>query len=395
MSTFPLATLAAQITPTGITAPSFNDILNSLIASFQSIFGSDILITPDTQEFQWIVVIALAQHDSNQTFIAVYNSYPPTFAQGAGLSAMVKINGLQRQIPTKSTVQLTVTGVVGTVITSGVAQDGTQQLWDMPATVTIPASGTITVTGTARNVGASIAPAGTVITIFNPQLGWQTVNNAADAVVGAAVETDAALRRRQAVSTGLPSQTPLQGITAAVANVIGVIRSIVYENSSNTTDSNGIPSHSIAVVVQGGDVTQMAQVIESKKSPGTGTFGTTSITVNDPGGLPVTIKFFQLSLLTIYVSITLHPLAGYVSSTATAVIAAIVSFINSLPIGSTVYYNWLLAAGGLIETPLGETFSIVAMTIGTSPAPVGTANIAVPFTSAATSATANIVQTLG
>src|SRR5438270_9403277 len=143
---YPLASLAAKIGPSGITAPSFNDILQSLIATFQSIFGSDIVLTPDTQDGQWLAVIAMAINDANQTMIAIYNGFLPTYAQGAGLSALVKINGIRRIPSTNSTATVTITGTVGTVINNGIVQDANGNLWNLPASVLIPVSGTINVT---------------------------------------------------------------------------------------------------------------------------------------------------------------------------------------------------------------------------------------------------------
>lgn len=383
MGTFPLATLAPTVNASGISSPSYSDVLNSLIASYQSIFGSDVLLTPDTQDYQMLAVFALAISDTGSRIIDVYNGFKPSFAQGAGLSALVKINGLQRQIPTSSTVVVTITGTAGTVINGGQVQDTLGNLWNLPAIVVIPGGGSISVTATAVVSGAISAATGTVTIIATPTIGWQSVTNAAPATPGAAVETDAALRIRQAISTGAPAQTPLQAIAAAIANIPGVTRSTVYENNTNATDSNGVPSHSIATVVQGGSATTIAQTIEAKKSPGTGTAGTTSIVVNDPGGLPVTINFYQLALTAIYVNITIKAGTNYVSSTGTALVNALIAAINALPIGGTVFYNFLIGVASLASSTLGSTFHVTAMTVGTSPSPTGTGDVAIAFNAAA------------
>uniref|UniRef100_UPI0039E14609 hypothetical protein n=1 Tax=Anabaena sp. CCY 9910 TaxID=3103870 RepID=UPI0039E14609 len=81
---------------------------------------------------------------------------------------------------------------------------------------------------------------------------WQTVINPTAATPGQPVEFDATLRTRQAVSVALPSRTVLEGTVGAVASVDGVVRYRAYENDTNSTDSNGIPSHSISMVVDGG-----------------------------------------------------------------------------------------------------------------------------------------------
>ncbi|WP_457832781.1 baseplate J/gp47 family protein, partial [Staphylococcus aureus] len=84
-------------------------------------------------------------------------------------------------------------------------------------------------------IGAVSAPAGTITTINTPTRGWQSVTNPADAVPGAEVESDAALRSRQKISTAIPSLTVFEGIVGAVAGVSGVTRYRGYENDTNST----------------------------------------------------------------------------------------------------------------------------------------------------------------
>ncbi len=72
--------------------------------------------------------------------IAAYNSFSPGFAQGAGLSSIVKINGIARKVPSNSQCVVTIVGQAGAQITNGIIGDnlnlGTQ--WALPALVTIP-----------------------------------------------------------------------------------------------------------------------------------------------------------------------------------------------------------------------------------------------------------------
>lgn len=391
MSTSPLVSLAAQITPQGITAPTYDDILGSLIASFKGIYGSDAYLEPDGQDYQLLAVFARALHDSNQTAIAVYNSFNPSFSQGVGLSSLVKINGIQRQGATVGSVVLTVVGVAGTQIENGVAKDIHGNLWDLPPLVIIPDTGTIDVTATARNAGNTVATTGEVTGIYTPQLGWQTVTNASPAIPGVAQETDAALRRRQSFSTSLPAQTPLESIHSSISNLRGVTRAFVYENDTESTDAHGIPAHSISVVVEGGDVTEIAQVIESKKTLGAGTYGTTTIIVNDPMGLPVPIHFFVLVEEQVYVSLTIDAQPDYVASTGDKIKQAIVDFINSLDVGDAVYINHLIGVAGLVADPIGRTFNITAFALDDTPAPTATADLIIPFNKAAACLLENIV----
>lgn len=391
---YPLTTLSAAVTPSGISSPSYNDILLSLVASMQAIFGSDIYLVPSTQDYQMLAIIAAAINDQNQALIAAYNGFAPGFAQGVNLSSLVKINGLARQAATYSTAQLVLGGVAGTTILAGLAQDVNGNLWALPLNTIIPGSGTITVTAVCQTAGAISAAAHTINQINTVILGWQTVDNPSVAIVGVNVESDSALRQRQAISTALTTETPLSGILAAIANVSGVTRYAIYENNTGTTDVNGVPGHSISVVILGGSTTVIAQTIEATKSPGTGTYGSTSITVIDPSGVPITINFYVLAVTQIYVAVTIHALTGYLASTGTALIAALVNFINSLAIGQTLYYDWMFGPAALYGSPLGLTYKINSLFIGTSPSPGGTADIPIAFNAAAASAIGNVVLTV-
>ena len=379
MTTYPLPTLAAQVTSTGISAPSYSDIYQSLQASFQSIYGSDSYIAPDSQDGQMLAVFAQGINDCNQAAIAVYNSYSPATAQGAGLSSNVKINGLMREVPTNSTANVTISGQAGTVITNGIVADANGNQWLLPSTVTIDNTGAVVVTATCANPGATEAQAGTITQIITQVLGWQSVNNVAAAVPGAPVETDAALRVRQSVSTSLPAKSILASIYGALANLTGVQQLQIFENDTDVTNSLGLPRHSIAAVVEGGDATQIANTIAQKKNPGTSTFGTTSITVQDSVGVPSTINFFVPTQVEITVVVNLTPLTGYVSTTGTQIVNNLLAYINGLGI----YANQgLLSLSALYEpiyaTSAPKTYNVTSVQIARGGTPAS-ADLAINF----------------
>ena len=172
MTTYPLPTLAATITSTGISAPSYADIYQSLQASFQAIYGSDSYIDPDSQDGQMLAIFAQAMNDANNATIAAYNSFSPTTAQGTGLSSNVKINGLKRLVPSNSTVNVTIVGVAGTTITNGIVGDTAGNQWALPASVVVPGGGSIVVTATCTAPGAINAAPATVTSIVTPTQGW-------------------------------------------------------------------------------------------------------------------------------------------------------------------------------------------------------------------------------
>ncbi len=69
------------------------------------------------------------------------------------------------------------------------------------------------------------------------------------------METDSALRQRQALSTALPALTPLETLQGALLAIDGVTACTVTENDSVPDAATGIPGNTVAVVIDG--VTQI------------------------------------------------------------------------------------------------------------------------------------------
>ena len=386
---------APTIDANGISAPSYAEILDYLQTQFKAIYGQDLYLGNDSQDGQFLAIIASAINDSNAAAVAVYNSFSPATGQGNGLSSNVKINGISRLVASASTVDLRIVGQVGAVITNGIASDANgQNSWLLPATVTIPLAGEITVTATSAEVGAITAQSNTITKIKTPTYGWQSVNNPTDAVPGNPVETDAELRARQALSVAVPSQTIFEGIVGSVANIIGVTRIKGYENDTNTTDANGIPAHSIAIIAEGGDAQTIFETIAEKKTPGTGTFGTLSQTVIDAVNSVHIVKFSRPTILDIKVAMTIAPLTGYSASVLPKIKAAINEFINALEIGEDLLYSKIYVPANLNNSVLGETYNITALTIAVGAGAPGTSNVAVAYNEAAQIIDADIVITV-
>lgn len=373
---------------TGFHYPDYAAVLAALKDEYRTIYGADVYLEADSQDGQWLAVQALALFDTMQVAAAVYNSYSPLTAQADALSRNVKLNGIRRATATYSQADLTIVGTAGTVIANGQAEDTLGQKWQLPASVTIPVGGTITVTATAEQIGAISAAANTITKINTLTIGWQSVTNPTPATVGAAVETDAALRRRQALSVALPSQAIFAGLLGGIASLTGVTRLKGYENDSATTDANGIPAHHIAVVVEGGDNAAIAEVIANKKTPGTGTAGTTAVAVVDAAGVGNTINFYRPTVATIGVEVSLTALTGYTSAVGEAIKAAVAAAITALEIGSIVRLTKLYVPANLAGAADGATFNVTLLRIKKNAGGFGTADIALAFNEAAACAAA-------
>ena len=388
--------LSATVTAEGISAPDYQTVLDTITGYFQQIYGSDAYLEPDSKDGQLVALVALAIHDANNTAISVYRSFSPAIALGDALTSNVKINGITRRAATNSTVDLLLTGTVGTTITNGSVRDTNSVVWNLPATVVIGSDGTVVATATCANSGAVAAVAGSVNGINTPTRGWASVTNPLAATVGVAAETDAELRVRQSQSVALASLTPFDAVDGAIANVEGVTRHKLFENDTETTDANGLPEHSISAVVEGGDATEIANTIRSVKGQGVSTYGTTAVVVTDKYGNPYTIRFSRPVDVPVYVSITLKALTGYTSDIGDEMKAAVASYINSLAIGDGVLLSRVYSPAnlGVVSGGNARYYDIMELLIGRSAESVAAANVTVVYDEAVSCSVENIVITV-
>lgn len=354
---------APVITAVGITAPDFATNLANLKADYQSIFGADVYLGNDSQDGQFLAILAQAFTDCGAAAVAVYNAFSPATAQGNGLSSVVKINGLTRALPSSSTCDVTIIGVAGTIITNGQITDTNGRTWSLPGSVEIPIGGEVTATARCETQGAIAAAAATLTKIKTPVFGWQSVTNAAPAIAGNPVETDAQLRRRQSVSTSLPSLTVFEGIVAQILDTSGVTRARGYENNTSSTDGNGIPAYALAFLAEGGVNNDIFAAIAAKIPPGVPTFGALSTTVTDSFGSTRFVRFARPTNANVFVHYTLKALAGWSVATQALIEAAVAAYINTLAIGEPVSYFDLAVPAKLLGLPQSATFSLSAMEI--------------------------------
>lgn len=402
-----MTTAGPTLGPTGVTVPDYPDIFAELQNAYQSIYGSDASLDADTQDGQFLAIFAQACEDCGNAAQDVYNAFQLNGAQGAGLSSIVKIAGVRRAVAGYSTDTLTVTGTPNQLISGGQVGDNLGQgtIWSLPATVQIPASGSINVTITNTAPGATTFAPGDIDVILTPTYGWDSAINIGPATAGAAVEDDASLRETASNSTAGPSNTVLEAVYAAIANVANVTRFTVYENDTDGADGNGQGAHSIYAVVQGGTVADIVNAIGSKKSPGTTTLGTTSGTYVDTNGVPDVIGFYQLTQVTITVIVSIEIFTGYATSTAVLIQAAIAQYLSGLNIGEKSYLNRLLSAANLsgdaataatgMTQPqldaLSATYNVTAILQSrTSDAPPAAQDVPIAFNEAAACSVANV-----
>lgn len=388
-----MAYIAPFIDDAGLHVPSYIDIRDDLIGKFKQIYGQDIYLENDSQDYQMISAFALKTYDTMQMLQIIYNNRSPKTAVGTALDSIVKLNGIKRKSASYSTCVLTITGDIGTIINNGIATDDAGEKWDLPATVTLSAT-TQKVTAKCEKIGAIEAMPGAIKKITTPTKGWISVTNEVAAVTGEPVESTRQLRLRQSASVAIPSQNMLDGTIAGIVSVNGVNRNKVYDNDSNVTDENGIPGHSIAAVIEGGLEADIAKQIYLRKGPGGGTYGDTSVDYVNLDGLTTKIRFFRPVYVPINVNLSIKKNNGYTTATKSAIETQIKSYINNLDIGNDVTVTGVLAAVlSLIgSNPAQPSFSLVALVIGKQGGVQGSTDIAIAFKEVAEIGTITVTE---
>ena len=383
-------TFAIQITENGVIAPTYEESLSFFQGVLQSIYGQDVNLDADTSDGQMVAILAKAYTDACAQIVASYAGYAPSTASGVQLSSVVKVNGIARYVATQSTADVQIVGQAGTVISGGIVEDDNGYRWNLPDSVVIPINGEITVTATCQEQGSIAAAPNTITQIITPTLGWQSVTNPDAATEGNPVETDAQLRQRQSQSVALPSRSVTEGIIAGIEALTGVVGINWDDNDTDETDSNGVPAHSIAVVVDGGDAQEIAQTILLKKGPGCGTYGDTTIAVTDSYGRTNNISFSRPDLVQVKVQVTIQPLSGYETDIGNQIQQAVTDYINGLGIGESVILTRLYLPASLCGTNMIQYYKLVSVEIAQGDGGYSTSDIDIAYNEQAQTSLENV-----
>ena len=142
------------------------------------------------------------------------------------------------------------------------------------------------------DTGDILIPEGVITNIVKADAGLLSVVNLCTYIAGRDEETDAEFRQSYADKIFNRSSMMLESIRSAILNNVQGVASVApYENPSHEWDEFGRPPHSIEIVVDGGDSTEIAQQILEKKAGGINTFGDTSVVLTGAYDEDITIRF--------------------------------------------------------------------------------------------------------
>ncbi len=362
------------VTTSGFVVKPLDVCLSELQALAQGTFGKGIKLNASSKWGQFLGILSERESELWDALQDVHSSRDPDQAIGTDLEALCAITGIARWGATSSRASgVVLVGNAGTVIAAGKIASVlvTQSRFGLVADVTLVAVGAWAqatgyaagvrrsaggnvyeaiaaglssgagagpaglgqdiVDGTvhwkwlgpgdsvgigifdARATGPTPAPTGQLATIETPVAGWTGIVNQSDAVLGRDVETDPALRLRREQTLAIAGSAVPDAIRAEVMRVSGVAACIVFFNDLDVVDADGMPPHSIEVMVSGGVDAEIAAAVWRSKAAGIQAIGGVSVVVVDKAGQNQTVKFSRPDEVPVYLAITLSKNADYPS----------------------------------------------------------------------------------
>lgn len=384
----PITTQVPQAvwTPTGFVVPPASAVLTGVMADINAAFGGNLNTQLTTPQGQLASSLTAIVDDVNATFLSYTAQVDPAFSFGRIQDGIGRIYFIERNPSQATVVQCTCTGTAATIPFGALAQDtagntyACQQAGTLPPA---PAGGSIVLPFACTVVGPIACPANTLTQVFQAIPGWDTINNLTDGVPGTLQETPSAFEARRKLSVAQNSNGSLPSVLGAVLTVPGVTDAYVTENNQNVFQTIGgvvLQPNSIYAVVVGGAATAIAQALWSRKAPGCGYTGGTTIVVQDTNPAYVApfpsynVSFDYATSLTIVMSVTLVNSAAVPSNAAQLIQTAVQNAFLGLDGGSIAKIGTPVLASRYYQpiALLGTWAQIVDISLGTINAPAAT-----------------------
>lgn len=356
---------APTLGPTGFVAPTESEILAGVQADLDAAFGGGLNPALDTPQGQLASSQAAILGAVNDAFLALANQVDPGYAQGRMQDAIARIYFIARNPALPTLVNAVCTGLAGVVIPQGsLARASDGNLYVSTADGTIPIGGSVTIQFASNAVGPIACPAHSLNQIYQAINGWDTIDNPTDGTAGTNVESRADFEARRIDSVAQNSLGSLPSIQGAVLNVPDVTDAYVTENTTSaplTIRGVSVAAKSIYVAALGGTSAAVARALWSRKAPGCGYTGNTTVTVedNNPAYTPpfpsYSVSFQRPSPLPIGFDVEIISNAQVPSNAATLIQNAVLAAFQGADggtkarIGSTIfagrYYGSIVALG--------------------------------------------------
>lgn len=327
----------------GFSRKSYDELVYDLSQKSKELFGSDINTAPHSVIGSFIRVIAFFLALIYELIERVYLSGFISQATGVSLDRLGANSGIYRNPESVAMVELTFTGKENYVINEGVRfATESKALFEMIDQVILSSEGV----GKGKaislesNSAANVA-ANTITVQVEPTEEIFSVNNLEGAEGGMERETDSEFRERIKLSIRGNPGPPINGILTALLEVAGVRTASIVENNTAQVDQYDNPPKSVHVYCSGGIKEDIGQALFSSVAAGIETVGNQVVSVKDIGGFSHEIRFDYSEIVKIFVSVHLITDEKFEQNGSEQLVSLIITYINSLTMGSDVRYSHL------------------------------------------------------
>lgn len=271
----------------GVVVADTTDVLATVQDVWRAAFGVGLNVNAETPQGRIIELQTLERKNIMNVIAFMCNQINPKYSTGVFLDAIGGFFDIERISETYTEVLFVqLRGQAGTVIPAGSQAESTSgDIFALSDAVTLDATGTGLGTFVAVEAGPIVCPANTLNKIITTIVGWETVNNGSNGIIGALTEPDTKFRVRIDKSKFKWSTNMVRSIASALYEINGLKSLYIYENFDGVdyTTSNDpiipvgetVKAHSVMIVVAGGtnDGTfdqQVGDAILEKRSGGCG-----------------------------------------------------------------------------------------------------------------------------
>lgn len=361
----------------GFLAPTYEEILDSVIDDFQQRFGTDLVMTSNSNAGIIARLIAWRETLLIQELQKTYYSAYISTATDSALDRIGANLDLPRKVAEPSFATIRVQTEDEYLIEAGEqfeTDDGI--IFDLIKDITTSKdqSGNYIGYGTVQSVDTgdfTNVLSNTITVVSNPDEDILSVTNPEKAAGGQDDEDDSAYRARLIMENIAKPGPSSAGIKSALMNLSGVRQVNIIENPFADADQYGNPPYSVHVFILGGKEDDIAQCLVDRVAAGITLTGSRSVTAKDATGTPQTIHFDYAKDKPIYARVYIRTTDEWdVDDGANYIKEDITSYINGLLMGSTVYLTKLYPSIYSIEG-VGEA----TIEIGTDPEHLGSGDI--------------------
>lgn len=356
----------------GLTLATQAQVLAFLTTSYQAIYGTNVNLDPDTPDGQWINIIVQAILDVEDLLANVYTSFDPDNAIGVTLDQRVAINGIQREGGTFTTTPITIVttqsvnlyGLDQTAQPVYTVADQSNNQWQLITSSIGLVAGTHVLEFQSAIPGQVLTIPNTITVPVSIVIGVSSINNPTSyTTLGVNEESDALLKVRRQKSVANGSQGYLAGLIGVLGNISGVTYSDVFENTTGATDGNGIPGHSIWVIVAGtGAPVDIANAIYTKRNAGCGMKGSISFPITQVDGSIFFVFWDDVATQELFITFMVSSINGSTPPNITAIRDGIPTLVTP-GVHATVNVNQIVAAVQALDSNTLATS--VGLSIGT------------------------------